>query len=110
MSYALEQKREALQKGELWWRFPNELGAGDRAWSLCGCGISSSEAEYHIGPTAPTPPRVLSELEGELLEELKYLVEVAESAMRAANRDGGEYDIGEMLQSPLAAIQKAEAT
>jgi hypothetical protein len=75
MSYTLEQKREALHCNELWWRLPNELGAGDRKWSLCfyhGC-ISSSEAEYHIGPTAPTPPRVLSELEGGLLEALKEI-------------------------------------
>jgi hypothetical protein len=43
----------------------------------------------------------------ELLDELRYLVEIAEAAMRAANRDGCEYDIGEMLEAPRAAILKA---
>jgi hypothetical protein len=42
-----------------------------------------------------------------LLEELQSLVELAESAMRAANRDGGEYDIAELLKEPRAAIAAA---
>jgi len=103
MSYTLEQKREAVKRNELWWRFPNELGAGDRAWSLCGCGISSSEAEYHIGPTAPTPPRVLSELEGELLEACKRLIGSLGVMIGDPDNDGD-------IIFARAAIKKAEAT
>jgi hypothetical protein len=58
---------------------------------------SHREANAHLIAAAP-----------ELLAELEYLVEIAESAMRAANRDGGEYDIGEMLEAPRAAIAKAK--
>jgi hypothetical protein len=42
-----------------------------------------------------------------LLEELQNLVDLAEGAMRAANRDGGEYDIAELLKAPRAAIAAA---
>ena len=99
MSYTLEQKEFAQSVGSLWWRFPNEHGTIDKAWSICLEDVLSAPgAEYHIGPT---PPRVLSELEGELLEALKLLE-------GTCGAPALEYD------SPIrilarAAIQKAEA-
>jgi hypothetical protein len=66
------------------------------AW-VDGDSDEESRANAHLIAEAPV-----------LLAELEYLVEVAESAMRAANRDGGEYDIGEMLEAPRAAIAKAK--
>lgn len=108
MSYTLEQKREALAKGELWWRFPDERNPIDKEWSLClsrGCD-ESLEAEYHIGPTAPTaptPPRVLSELEGELLEALKAVLPYLTDG-----EDAGD-EAAQLAPIARAAIQKAEA-
>ena len=72
--YTLEQKAVALIRNELWWRFPDAPGAEN--WSLIrdDVGIANESdltdknAAYHIGPT---PPRVLTELEQELLNQLK---------------------------------------
>ena len=74
--YTLEQKREAFDRGELWWRFPKSGYPEDRKWMLLSDDIISfdgscandPDSEYHIGPT---PPRVLTELEQELLKQLK---------------------------------------
>jgi len=43
----------------------------------------------------------------DLYRELENLVELAEAAMRAANRDGGEYDIEAELAGARAALRKA---
>lgn len=104
MNYTLEQKREAHGKGELWWRFPHHHSYQAKAWSLINDDFGGEpaddsdfdrrRAEYFIGPT---PPRVLSELEGELLEALKGLVALSHSGCV------GPWDIAR------AAIQKAEA-
>ena len=95
MNYTLEQKREALAKGELWWRFPNADYASDAEWTNeADMAVRSPTAEYFIGPT---PPRVLSELEGELLEALKY----ARRFLKPEDHDCAFVD---------AAIQKAEST
>ena len=104
MNYTLEQKREALAKGELWWRFPSFGDDFHRTWTLMSndlqdCLVRDKDlgmpcAEYLIGPT---PPRVLSELEVELLDALKGLVALSHSGCV------GPWDIAR------AAIQKAEA-
>ena len=73
--YTLDQKAVALIRNELWWRFPDVPGAEN--WSLIrdDVGIANESdltdknAAYHIGPT---PPRVLTELEEELLGVLHY--------------------------------------
>lgn len=104
MNYTLEQKREALAEGELWWRFPKSGIDENRAWARVNedyepdtpsdAALSRSFFEYFIGPT---PPRVLSELEGELLEALKY----ARRFLKPEDHDCAFVD---------AAIQKAEST
>lgn len=43
----------------------------------------------------------------ELLEELQFLVEIAEGAMKESNSDGGEYDIKSILSGARAVIAKA---
>lgn len=43
----------------------------------------------------------------DLYRELENLVELAEAAMRTANRDGGEYDIEAELAGARAALRKA---
>jgi hypothetical protein len=96
MSHTLEQKREAVKRNGLWVRFPESCYVGNRLWSL-------ADQEYLELPTAvyfigPTPPRVLSELEGELLEALKGLVALSHSGCV------GPWDVAR------AAIQKAEGT
>lgn len=73
--YTLEQKAVALIRNELWWRFPDESNGAEN-WSLIRDDIGAANesdltdknAEYHIGPT---PPRVLTELEQELLGALR---------------------------------------
>ena len=82
MNYTLKQKREAFSQRKLWWRFPESTSEMMREWSLMNDdyegGIPSdamlerASAQYRIGPT---PPRVLSELEVELLEALKEVFE-----------------------------------
>lgn len=104
MNYTLEQKREALAKGELWWRFPSFGDDFHRTWTLMSndlqdCLVRDKDlgmpgAEYLIGPT---PPRVLSELEVELLDALKY----ARRFLKPEDHDCAFVD---------AAIQKAEST
>lgn len=125
MNYTLEQKREALAKGELWWRFPKSVIDENRVWSRVDedyrqdtpsdAALRRSFSEYFIGPT---PPRVLSELEGELLEALKELLidmRLAQTNMRAAaKRDPAWEGCAEAIQprvdAAIAAIQKAEST
>ncbi len=125
MSYTLEQKRDAFERGELWWRFPSFGDDFHRQWTLMSndlgeCLVRDKDfdmqgAEYLIGPT---PPRVLSELEGELLEALKELLidmRLAQTNMRAAaKRDPAWEGCAEAIQprvdAAIAAIQKAEST
>ena len=100
MSYTLEQKEFAQSVGSLWWRFPNEHVPIDKAWSLCLEDVLSAPgAEYHIGPT---PPRVLSELEGELLEALKEVFEQCDGYVPNTSKA--------TWRKAAAAIQKAEST
>ncbi|WP_374257664.1 hypothetical protein [Aquabacterium sp.] len=80
MTYSLDEKTAAVERGELWWRFPTSRDAHSREWSLLSDDLSQPydedlqleddriPAEYHIGPTAPV---VLTELERELLDALK---------------------------------------
>lgn len=42
----------------------------------------------------------------ELVEALDDLIVLAESAMHAANRDGGEYDVDEALADARGALKK----
>lgn len=105
MSYTLEQKREALAKGELWWRRPLSqlLGEWEKfPYYSASPHINDPRAKYHIGQT-PTPPRVLSELEGELLEALKTLID-AHPIPSSVCSDRPAYE------QARAAIQKAEST
>lgn len=79
MTYTIEEKTAAVERGELWWRFPTSCDAYGREWSLLSDDLSQPydgylqreddriPAEYHIGQTAPV---VLNELERELLEAL----------------------------------------
>lgn len=79
MSYTLEQKALAAISDHLWWRLP-ACKDGSEAWSLVSHDFTKvtledlqhPDAVYFIGPT---PPPVLSELEGELLEALKEVFE-----------------------------------
>ena len=77
MNYTLEQKALAVLENNLWWRMPN--GSPDeQEWSLIVDDIGGvttedlkhEDAVYFIGST---PPRVLSELEGELANALENL-------------------------------------
>lgn len=75
MDYTIEQKAVALLTNTLWWRFPESF-SGAQVWSrmkddLKDIGtpdLIARGAEYHIGDK---PPRVLSELERELLAALE---------------------------------------
>lgn len=75
MEYTIEQKAVALLTNTLWWRHPESV-SGAQVWSrlrddLAGielCDVQDPDAEYHIGDK---PPRVLSELERELLAALE---------------------------------------
>ena len=116
MSYTLEQKIEARAKGELWWRFPIPKFEENKQWSRPNIlHITSPVAIYFIGPT---PPRVRSELEGELLEALNELLidmRLAQTNMRAAaKRDPAWEGCAEAIQprvdAAIAAIKKAEST
>ena len=72
-------------------------------WTVkhCGNGVEKTYRAANARLIAAAP---------ELLDELAYLIEVAEGAMRESNRDGGEYDIAEMLKGPRAVISKATGT
>lgn len=63
--------------------------------------LSRSFSEYHIGPT---PPRVLSELEGELLEALKAVLPYLTDG-----EDAGD-EATKLAPIVRAAIKKAEPT
>lgn len=58
--------------------------------------MEEAQANAHLIAAAP-----------DLYRELENLVELAEAAMRAANRDGGEYDIEAELADARAALRKA---
>ena len=111
MSYTLEQKREAMKKGELWWRLPESPLEYSKNWTSVsidlrgGFGAKTryldlTAAEYHIGPT---PPRVLSELERELLEALKAVLPYLTDG-----EDAGD-EATQLAPIARTAIQKAEA-
>ena len=110
MSYTLEQKREAWALRQLWWRFPESSLEHSKAWTSVSDDFDGSSipqdrhlnrsgAEYHIGPT---PPRVLSELEGELLEALKEVFEQCDGYVPNTSKA--------TWRKAAAAIQKAEST
>jgi hypothetical protein len=120
MSYTLEQKRDAVKRKELWWMC---IGTDDEHLSKWTSvhqdmgGVNFHDGyllqdgtEYFIGaaapgsPTAPTPPRVLSELEGELLEALKAVLPYLTDG-----EDAGD-EATQLAPIVRAAIQKAEAT
>lgn len=116
MSYTIKQKREAVDRNELWVCFPNGCYVSSNQWrSAHPALLELSTAIYFIGPT---PPRVLSELEGELLDALKELLidmRLAQTNMRAAaKRDPAWEGCAEAIQprvdAAIAAIQKAEST
>ena len=123
MSYTLEQKQAAVDRMELWWRFPGSESSYSDQWTKVStdiidveiCDLPTIGAEYFIGPT---PPRVLSELEGELLEALNELLidmRLAQTNMRAAaKRDPAWEGCAEAIQprvdAAIAAIKKAEST
>jgi len=110
MSYTLEQKREALAKGDLWWRFPEFDDDHHRKWTLMNVDLDGwiamlsdfdmPGAEYHIGPTAP---RVLSELDGELLDLLNGVLKMERGSSGRIIIEGWQEE------AIRAAIQKAEA-
>jgi hypothetical protein len=83
MEYTYEQKRDAFNKDALWWRFPSGEGEYAKQWSNMSHDLydietddfANPEAEYHIGDK---PPRVLSELERELLAALELIVDMNE--------------------------------
>ena len=113
MSYTLEQKAVAYVENTLWWRFPDNQDSDHRRWTRVADDIApirtrelqDDKAEYFIGPT---PPRVLSELEGELLEALKGLDEAYCRCMEPLTRDERTEDRKRLIAA-RAAIQKAEA-
>ena len=123
MSYTLEQKAVAYVENTLWWRFPDNQDSDHRRWTRVADDIAQimtrelqdDKAEYFIGPTHP---RVLSELEGELLEALNELLidmRLAQTNMRAAaKRDPAWEGCAEAIQprvdAAIAAIKKAEST
>lgn len=88
MEYTYQEKCVAAIECKLWWRFPDSLESDERKWSLITddrIGVEPSdlkdpEAEYHIGDEPPKPPRVLSELEQELLAALVDVRRVIEMA------------------------------
>jgi hypothetical protein len=109
MSYTLEQKRDAVKRKELWWMC---IGTDDEYLSKWTSvhqdmgGVNFHDGyllqdgtEYFIGPT---PPRVLSELEGELLEACKRLIGSLGVMIGDPESDGD-------IIFARAAIQKAEA-
>ena len=110
MTYTLEQKREAFELRQLWWRYPSFSDEFLRSWTRVSDDVrcistedlESLGAEYHIGPTAPTPPRVLSELEGVLLEALKVMVRRVRTGYDGLPQGHG-------IRMAEEAIQKAEA-
>lgn len=83
MEYTIEQKRDALSRCALWWRFPASNDEYISDWSRItddlfhpvDDDLKCVNAEYHIGDEPPTPPRVLSELERELLVALERYVQ-----------------------------------
>jgi hypothetical protein len=61
-------------------------------------GVDEQEANASLIASAP-----------ELLGALKEIVELADFAMRYANRDGAEYDVENCLKEARRVIAKAEA-
>ena len=107
MSYTIEQKREALKRLELWWRVPGP-NSQDCEWSRFIMTANSSyldtkHAEYFIGPT---PPRVLTELEGELLGALKAIEQAAFND-RDCHRSSPTW---QAITKASEVLQKAEGT
>ena len=117
MNYTLEQKRDAVKRGDLWWRFPEMADEHHQRWTLVhedlehyveDEDLQHKDGIYHIGPTSPTeptPPRVLSELEGELLEALKWMRQHVVELCLTHNHPIPQAS----LDRSTAAIQKAEA-
>lgn len=108
MEYTYQEKCVAAIECKLWWRFPEALGAGSQNWTLITDDLISIESkdlrkpgvEYYIGDEPPKPPRVLSELERELLEAL-------EEADKDFAREG--FGIDGPYRAPIrAAIAKAK--
>jgi hypothetical protein len=75
--YTIEEKALAVLEERLWWRFQGQpIGAKDYEWSkitddfekVSKEDISKEGAVYHIGDTAP---RILTDLETELLGVLR---------------------------------------
>ena len=108
MSYTLEQKAVAYVENTLWWRFPDNQDSDHRRWTRVADDIApirtrelqDGKAEYFIGPTHP---RVLSELEGELMEACKRL-------MGSLGVMIGDPENDDDIIFARAAIKKAEAT
>jgi hypothetical protein len=107
MSYTLEQKAVAYVENTLWWRFPDNSDSDHRRWTRVADDIApiktrelqDDKAEYFIGPT---PPRVLSELEGELLEALKEVFEQCDGYVPNTSKA--------TWRKAAAVISKAEGT
>lgn len=79
MEYTYQEKCVAAIECKLWWRFPDSFHECERKWArvtddvtnVLASDLSKPDAEYHIGDEPPKPPRVLSELERELLAALE---------------------------------------
>lgn len=99
MSYTLEQKREALERNELWVRYPSSRFERERIWERVDPlaktitqYLRHRSGLYFIGPT---PPRVLSELEGELANVLGNLFALVMGECRQLldEDSGGDSDL-----------------
>lgn len=110
MDYTYQEKCVAAIECKLWWRFPDSVHECDREWArvtddvtnVVASDLSKTNAEYHIGDEPPKPPRVLSELERELLEALESMVGMHEEGATLHGLVGPTIDLAR------AAIAKAK--
>lgn len=98
-----------LERDELHYGSLSTVVAGEKSKKFPGyqmivgvggfAGVDEQEANARLIASAP-----------ELLEALRDMFELAEGAMRSANRDGAEYDVEDCLKEARHAIAKAEGT
>ena len=94
------------------WQVCNTYHAvhGERVRNIALCDnahIPQGNGRILVSDDEATANAYLIAAAPDLYRELENLVELAEAAMRAANRDGGEYDIEAELAGARAALRKA---